>query len=286
MRREPRVRTHETPPVDPLSRVTARRSLLRPSSPPLVVPTGQMLRTLVERQLRLQVKRSFIGLVWPAVGPFFLFGLYLFVFHTVFKVPVKHYPEYLFAGLLPWTFLAQSLSSGIGSISSESDLVRRARFRYELLPMASVAMTGLYFFADLAVFIVYLAAVGRVKAPVLALLPVCICALALLAGGLAMVLALIDVYNRDLRRILGNLLTVWFFLLPIVYRPNMVPHTLHFLRSVDPMNIVIAEFREVLYGRHFTRPAHLVEMFALCAVLFVLCLSLFRRLSVDLPKDV
>ena len=39
----------------------------------------------------------------------------------------------------------------------------------------------------------------------------------LLAATLAMLLALIDVFSRDIRYVLNNLFTVWFFLVPIVY---------------------------------------------------------------------
>ena len=245
-----------------------------------------MLRTLVERELRVQTKRSVLGLAWPAVAPALLLALYVFVFKGVFKIPVRHYPEYLFAALLPWTLLVQSLNQAIGSLSQQSDLIRRARFPYEFLPLASVGMMTVYFLFDEVIFVAYLGARGFLSWPMLALLPICVLGLILFVASLSLLLALIDVYNHDLRRVLGNLLTVWFFLVPVVYRPGMVPSQVRFLRSVDPMNLIVTQFREVLIIHHLSRPAHLGVMLALAIAAFVASIIVFRRLAVDLPKDV
>ena len=74
-----------------------------------LVANRDLFITLVERQLRLRAKRAWFGVLWPVVAPVFLLVLYVFVFRSVFDVEIKRYPEFLFSGLLPWTFLAQSL---------------------------------------------------------------------------------------------------------------------------------------------------------------------------------
>ncbi len=94
----------------------------------------ELLWTLVERQIRLRSKRSIMGVLWPLLSPFFLLALYTFVFASVFEVPVEDYGLYLFAGLLPWTFLVQTVNDSLQSISFEPDLVRRAPFPHQLLP--------------------------------------------------------------------------------------------------------------------------------------------------------
>jgi lipopolysaccharide transport system permease protein len=246
----------------------------------------ELLFTLVERQLRLRSKRTLFGLLWPLVAPLFLLLLYLFVFQSVFRVPVPRYHVYLFAGLLPWAFLTQSLGLSITSLSNEPELVRRARFPRELLPISSVLSMSFHFLALLAVFVTYLAIRGWLEPVLLPVIVLPVVATLLLVMSGAVILALIDVYNRDLRSILGNLLTIWFFLVPIVYRPDMVPDQLQFLRSVDPMNIIVGQFRYVLYGGFVARPAHVVYMLVVCAALFLVSLAIFRRFSPDLPRDI
>lgn len=246
----------------------------------------ELLRTLIERQLRLRAKRAALGMVWPCLAPLLLLALYTLVFHTVLHVPVRHYPEYLFAGLLPWTFLAQTLGASATCLASEPELIRRSRFPYELLPISAAAVFMVYFLLTLAGFVVYLAVQGRLTLAILPVLVLPVVAVFLFVTAVLMILSLVDVYNRDLRLVLGNLLTVWFFLVPIVYRPEMTHGWLRALRSVDPMNMIVGQFRDILYWRHLSRPGHLVLMTAVCVAFFGVTLVGFRRLSAELAKDV
>lgn len=248
--------------------------------------TRQLFGALVERQLRLRLKRSLLGILWPIAAPFFLFALYAFVFNSVFEVPVEHYGIFLLAGLLPWTFLAQTVGLVISSVSNEPELIRRAPFPYEYLPLSSAVVMALYFLVTLGGFVAYLAAIGWLRYGVLPFLVVPVVALLLLVGAISMLLSIVDVYNHDLRQILSNLMTIWFFLVPVVYRPGMAPSQLYFLRSVDPMNLIVSQFRDVLYSGRLFQPAHMVIMMGLCAALFVVSLAVFRRASRQLPKDV
>lgn len=250
-----------------------------------LVRRRELLLTLVERQLRLRSKRSVMGVVWPVAAPLFLLALYVFVFGSVFDVPIDDYPVYLFAGLLPWSFLVQSVHDALQSISFEPELVRRAPFPYHFLPLARVVVLAIPFLVLLAGFVVWLVATGEVRLLLLPWLLVPVAAVLLLVAGIASVLALVDVFNRDLRFVLNNLFTVWFFLVPIVYSGRMAGGRLDLVRSVDPMNQVIGRFRDVLY-RGQVDPLAMAATLAAGAAAFAASLLVFRRGAVDLAKDV
>lgn len=242
--------------------------------------------TLLERQYRLRRQRSLLGFVWPLVAPLVLLGLYTFVFTSVFEVPVRDYPQYLFLGLIPWAFLTTSLNSALQSISVEAELLRRAKFPIELLPLTVVTVN----FASLALliagFVAWKAVTGGLQVVLLPLLALPLLSLVLLVSSGALLVSLIDVYNRDLRLVLNNILTVWFFLIPIVYRPSMVGPTLRSLRSIDPMNMIVGQMRDLLYHDHFSRPLNSALMVGACVAIFAVCLGVFRRVAPLLPRDV
>jgi lipopolysaccharide transport system permease protein len=245
-----------------------------------------LLRMLIMRQLRLRSKRTLIGILWPLTAPLFLLGLYMFVFKAIFNVPIENYGVYLFAGLLPWTFLTQTLGASVVSLSSEPELIRRARFPYELIPVATVSAMSLYFLLALSLFVIYLAIAGQLTFALLPVLIVPVACLYLFVGALAVLLALIDVYNRDLRHVLSNVLTVWFFLVPIVYTQRELGGGLQFLDSVDPANLIVGQFRDVLYYGAISHPVHMAEMLVLCLATWLVCLEIFRRHDPRLPKEV
>ena len=248
----------------------------------------ELLATLVERQVRLRLKRSFMGVLWPLVAPLFLFALYRFVFGSVFRAPVEDYGIYLFAGLLPWTFLLQTVHDALQSISFELDLVRRAPFPHHLLPLSRVTVLAVPFLTLLALFIAFLALFAErgVDLMVLPALAIPLMSLVLLVAAASTLLALVDVFNRDLRYVLHNLFTVWFFLVPIVYHQRMVSEQVRTVTSVDPMRWIIEQFRDVLYHGRFDEPVAALATLGACGTLFVVALMAFSRLSVDLAKEV
>jgi ABC-type polysaccharide/polyol phosphate export permease len=61
----------------------------------------------------------------------------------------------------------------------------------------------------------------------------------------------------------------------------------HFaLRSVDPLNMIVGGFRDILFWHRLSRPGHLALMCGVCVVFFVACMGIFRRFAPELPKDV
>ncbi len=253
-----------------------------------LVTRRELLLTLVERQARLRLKRSFMGVLWPLVAPLFLFALYRYVFSSIFRAPVDDYGIYLFAALLPWTFLLQTVHDALQSISFELDLVRRAPFPHHFLPLSRVVVMTAPFLTLLTLFVAYLV-LGAERGLDLAVLPALVLPMAsllLLVAAASMLLALLDVFNRDLRYLLHNLFTVWFFLVPIVYHQRMVSDRVRTITAVDPMRWIIEQFRDVLYhGQVDDLTAPLLTL-AACAVLFLAALVAFGRFSVDLAKEV
>jgi lipopolysaccharide transport system permease protein len=246
----------------------------------------EFIGALVERQIRVRRKRAFLGLVWPAIQPYFMLGIYTYIFHSVFHVGIAHYPLYLFAGLLPWTFFVQALMAANTSLSEQSELVRRVSFPYELLPISAVMSVGVFFLANTLLFTIYLQIAHQLHPVYLLVLVVPLATLALFTCGLALILAVIDVYNRDLRQILGNILTVWFFLTPIVYRPSMAVGITKTFKSIDPMQVIIGEFRDVFIFGHVSYPLHYLEVFVVTAIFFLAVEFGFRKFTRNLAADV
>jgi ABC-type polysaccharide/polyol phosphate export permease len=254
--------------------------------PSRLVRRRALFITLVERKLKLRAKRAIMGTAWPIGAPYFLMFLYIFVFKRVFDVPVDRYVAFLMSGLLPWAYLTQALTKTITSLSLEPELIRKAPIPYEFLPLSEAAAFSVFFVATLGIFIVYLAITGQLVLATLPLVVLPIAATIILVMALSLIIALVDVYSHDLQMVLGNILTVWFFLVPIVYPATMTPNSLTFLRTFDPMNLIVSQFRDVLYFGHMEGASHLFKMMLAPLLLFIAALAIFSRFAPSLPKDV
>jgi ABC-type polysaccharide/polyol phosphate export permease len=79
---------------------------------------------------------------------------------------------------------------------------------------------------------------------------------------------------------------MWFLLVPILYRPSMVPAAIETVQTYEPVGLVVGQFRAVLYRGSVDEWHLMVLMLVSCTAVFLIAHAIFRRYSAHLPKDV
>ena len=211
-----------------------------------------LIKSLVERDLKARYRGSVLGFVWSFINPLMLLSIYSFVFSVV--LPGLHsketepYALFMFCGILPWTWFSASLAEGAGSLISGGNLIKKVLFPAEVLPIVSVLANMVHFVLGLpilAAFLLYYRrppdALGLLWFPVAMLVQfVFTCALALILSALA-------VHFRDIRDILSNLLTLWFFSTPIIYWIKEAPGLGKRVLDFNPMTHLVVTYQEILF---------------------------------------
>ena len=182
-----------------------------------------LIGTLVLRELRARYRGSVLGFLWSFLNPLLLMLVYVLVFSVYLRVPMEGYAVFLFSGLLPWLWFSSSLGHAAGVIVGSGALVKRILFPAEVLPLVSVLSNLINMLLSLPLLFVFLLAFGIRPGPVLAFLPLLLLLQLVLTAGLALALAALNVYLRDVEQILSNGLVLLFFLSPILYPVSTVP---------------------------------------------------------------
>jgi len=65
--------------------------------------------------------------------------------------------------------------------------------------------------------------------------------------GLALLVSSLTVHFRDVRDLLSNLLTLWFFATPIIYALSQVPDSVRRLLNLNPFTHLAVSYQEVLF---------------------------------------
>lgn len=226
-----------------------------------------LIQTLVVRELTARYRGSVLGFLWTFVHPLMLLGVYTFVFTYVFApmrggADTEPYALYLFCGLLPWTWFSSALIEGANSLIANGNLIKKIIFPAEVLPTVSVVHNGVNFLLGLPIYLAFWL-VFKPQGLSLHLLwlgPVVLVQL-VFALGLAYFLAAITAHYRDVKDLLANLLTLWFFASPVIYGPGMVDPDEHPLVAavlqLNPMYHVIEGYHtsiftgELLHWRRF-----------------------------------
>lgn len=234
-----------------------------------VLASRELLVNLVQREVSGKYRRTALGQLWSLANPIAAIIIYTFVFSVIFQLQapigensgLSYYSLFLVCGLLPWLFFNRVLSQGVGSIVDNAGLVQKVYFPRLVLPLSLMGASFVTWVFEMGVLVGALLVVGAWGLlPLLPMVLLFMVMLALFAGGFAMVLAVANVYFRDMAYLVTLVLQFWFYLTPILYPVTLVesqsqkfggllgtPVTLLNLYQLNPMEPFVSIFRSLLY---------------------------------------
>ncbi|MHB8571532.1 MAG: ABC transporter permease [Candidatus Dormibacteria bacterium] len=249
----------------------------------------ELLDSLVRRELSTRYRGSALGFLWTFLNPLLLLAVYSVVFGLVlgqrFGAGSAPFAVSLLAGLLAWNFVSGTLLGASTSVVSNAAIVKKVHFPVELLPLSQVGSGLVNLALTMCVMVVIAWATVGVSVTWL-LVPVLLAMLVPMVAGLALILAVLNVYFRDVEHILGIALMAWFFMTPIVYDQSQyarLPVSLAWLPWVNPMTSWVVAFRGALLEGRLPHDPLLINgltyLLALGLLLLVFGYVLFNRLS-------
>ena len=251
-----------------------------------------LIASLVARDLKARYRGSVLGFFWSFVNPLLLLLVYTFVFTIV--LPTAHPAElqpfalFMFCGILPWTWFASSLLESSTVLITSGNLIKKVLFPAEVLPIVTVLAGSVHFCLGLPILAAFLLYYQVPVAPTdLLWFPVVVLIQLILTLGLALLLSVLTVHFRDVRDLLSNLLTLWFFGTPIIYAASQVPPQVRNILNLNPMTHLVVSYQEILFttGTFSLWPQLLVVGVASVAV-FILGFFVFDRLRDTLAEEV
>lgn len=246
----------------------------------------EILIILTWRDLKTRYRGSVLGFLWTFLNPLLLMIIYSLVFSVYMRVEIRAYPIFVFAGLLPWIWFSSAMMGGASSIVDSGSLIKRVPFPPQILPAVSVTATLVNFLLALPLLLGFMIAWGSPLSWSLLILPLAIAIQYVFTLGLTIVLSLLTVRYRDLQQLLGNLLTLWFFLTPVLYPTTMVPSRFHAFLLLNPMAILVGSFQDVLYGSHMPALRQLAIIGVIAVALLGVALTLSDRMRWGLAEEV
>jgi lipopolysaccharide transport system permease protein len=195
---------------------------------------------------------------------------------------------FLFCGILPWTWFSSSLVESANVLITGGNLIKKVLFPSEVLPIV-VVLAGLVHFClglpILAAFLIYY------RVPLwpsdLLWFPIIVCVQLVMTIGIALFVSALTVHFRDVRDLLANLLTIWFFATPIIYPLELAPERVRRLLNLNPFTHLVVAYQEVLFrSGPFTQVTRLFAVAVASVLIFLFGYFVFDRLRDTLPEEV
>lgn len=215
---------------------------------------------MTRREFSERYAGQMLGVVWGFAHPLIMIGVYLFVFTYVFRPQVDPSAErttfavYLLAGLVPWMGLAEALNKGTQAITGNANLVKQVIFPLEVLPTKSVIATFVNQLILLACVMVYAAIEAGGVPWTFALAPALFGLQLMQMLGLAMILASLGAFSRDLKDVVQVFCLVNIYLIPVLYFPDWLPGAASWLLYLNPFTYQTLCYQDALYHGHVAHP--------------------------------
>lgn len=259
------------------------------------IPGRLFIRNLIERRnllyqlVRRDFEQRFVGSsggwLWGMIHPLVQLATWLVVFqwflHT--KLPpnsvTQHYSLFLFCGFLPWMLFQETVQRSASSLLEHSNLITKTVFPAEIVPISIFLSSLLNHLMALGLVIGIVGFyVGHFSLWMLSL-PVYMVLIGFFAVGIGWIVASLQVYLRDTAQALSVILTVWFWMTPIMIDEQQFPAALRFLPKINPLAFIVRAYRERLLSFRFPDPAEfgLITLYSLTA--FVIGGFFFRHLK-------
>jgi ABC-2 type transport system permease protein len=256
-----------------------------------------ILVNLTLREIRGKYKRTVLGQLWSLLNPVAQLATYALVFGLILtgNKPAPGDPSgldvfvvWLATGLIPWLFFANVVTSGMGAIIGNANLIQKVYFPRSSLVISAALALLFTFFIEMTVVVVLVLIFGGT--PLLYLPATIFFMLMLFAFGLGIsfVLATANVYFRDTQHFVGILMQIWFYATPILYPMTLVaahyPSLVVWVRA-NPIARFMEIFRDTLYNGRWPTLTDSVFVTVVSLVVLVVGYAVFMKFEGRLAEE-
>ncbi|HZA13954.1 MAG TPA: ABC transporter permease [Myxococcaceae bacterium] len=242
-----------------------------------------LLWSLTQRELKARYRGSVLGFLWTFLNPTLLMFVYSLVFSVYIRNSIPHYTYFLFVGLLPWIWFSSSVGAGASAISDRRDLLTKVRFPAQVLPATVVTTNLINYLLSLPLMVILGAAYGMWPTWHALAFPIVLVVQLLFTLGVSYLISALNVAFRDLQHIVANLLTLAFFLTPVLYSYRDVeaklgdhPVLASILLYGNPMAVLVRSYQAIFYEQALPPIAPLAGVLAMSMALLWISSNVFE----------
>ena len=240
----------------------------------------ELLWVLASRDIRVRYKQAVLGAAWAIIRPLMQMLIFTVLFGKLAKIPSDGipYPVFVFAGLLPWTLFAATISSSSGSLVASANLVSKVYFPRLILPAASMGSATVDFLVSLGLLLLLTIWYGLSWTPTMLLAPFLVIGMMVLALGIGTFLAALSVTYRDVAQVVPFFIQLWMFATPVIYPASFVPEHWRWLLLINPMTGYTEAFRASFLGQAIDGPMLTISIIS-SVVLLIAGIAYFQRVE-------
>ena len=238
-----------------------------------------LIIVLTQKEIKVRYKSSFLGYIWSIAHPLALAFVFFIAFKVVMRFPMENYTVFLISGLFPWQWFANSISCSTTAFISNSSIIKKVSFPKNTLTAAIVLQDSIHFILSIPVIIFFMFIYD--KTPFLSWLygiPILFSIQFLLSYGISLMVSSVNLFFRDLERLIALFLTLLFYCTPVLYPETMIPEKYRYLINVNPLAPLMISWRNLFLEGTLDITSLIISL-AYSVIVFIIGFQVYKKLS-------
>ena len=206
----------------------------------------ELIMILAQKEVKVRYKNNVLGYFWSLANPLASALVFYFAMQVIFKSSISDYPLFLIIGLFTWQWFNNYLIGACGVFLLNASLIKKSVFPRSVLPIALDIQDTFHFAMSIPITLAFMYFYDlpfglSIIAGAVLLIP----AQFLLLLGIGLALSSINLFFRDMERILGIALNMLMYLSPVIFPIDRVPAPYGSWMQFNPMTPLIEAWRGV-----------------------------------------
>jgi lipopolysaccharide transport system permease protein len=247
----------------------------------------ELLVRLTLRDLLLRYKQTLMGVGWAIFMPLVNTAVFSVIFTRVAPIDTGlPYPLFAYSGLVAWNFFASSQRFAVVSLTSNTSLVTKVYCPREVFPFSAILVSLVDFAVAslvlVALMVYYHVGVGSA----LLFVPVVVAVHVIFTAGVGLLLAMGNLFYRDVKYLFEIVLAVWMFATSVVYPIDQIGGRLGAVLMLNPMTPIIDAYRATLLRNELPAMGPFLGAAAAAVVLLGVSWVCFHRAEFQFAENI
>jgi ABC-2 type transport system permease protein/lipopolysaccharide transport system permease protein len=244
-----------------------------------VIATRSVLVQLIRQLLILRYRRTMLGYLWTLINPLLMMTITALVFSNLFKVELRTFAIFMFAGMVPWNFFNAMVVQSSHAFITNEGLIKKIYLPKMLFPLSVAGATLVDSVLSLCALFLIIVLIGGEPSWALFFLPLAYVILFFFALGISMIIAIATAFYRDLQHMITIAMQALFFLTPIIYDKSFIVGGVEMLLNLNPVTPFIDLFRSPIRYGEWPEMMTVLHSIEIAAASMIVGLFFFLRLE-------
>ena len=209
----------------------------------------ELFTILVERNLKVRYRGSFLGVYWSLLNPLFMTGLYTAIFGTTFAAyyddSLVNYILAAFTGLAVIHFFNGATSQALSSVVENGALLNKIYLPVSIFPISMIGANVFQFSIGMLPLLILFTVINTQSLVNVVALFLPLFSLALVCAGLGFLVSALYVFFRDLPYFYELVTFIVWVASPVFYPAEIVPETVRAFLFLNPLLPIIESIRQI-----------------------------------------